>query len=210
MTGNAATIAAYLKGKGLTDAQVAGILGNWKVESNFSPTATGDGGLAYGLAQWHPDRRPANLGSDVQSQLNWFWTEAHSSESSAFNKFLANSSTPGEAAASFDQFYERSDGTARPLRIEDADAYYPEVSGVTQQAGLIDTPGGVVSVIKNAAGIGSGVVNATKDVGSFLAWFGDKNHLLRLGYFVIGAALVLVGGAKLVGTSVPGPLGKVM
>lgn len=205
LTGNAATIAAFLKQHGLTDAQVAGILGNWKVESNFQPDGTpGDGGLARGIAQWHPDRRPpGGLPRDLQGQLDWFWTEAHSSESAAFNKFLANSSNPGQAAAAFDQFYERSDGTARALRIEDADAYYPEVSGKVldnNASGSGSVIGAPIGAAKTAV---EGTFGAFKDVAAFLSWFGDKNHLLRVGYFVVGAVLVIVGGAKLIGVAPP-------
>ena len=39
--------------------QACGILGNVQHESAFNPVARGDGGSAYGLAQWHADRQKA-------------------------------------------------------------------------------------------------------------------------------------------------------
>lgn len=44
---------------GWTREQAAGIAANLFHESGFDATATGDGGQAYGLAQWHPDRQAA-------------------------------------------------------------------------------------------------------------------------------------------------------
>jgi hypothetical protein len=41
---------------GFPEGAAAGIVGNWSVESGFDPNIRGDGGLARGLKQWHPDR----------------------------------------------------------------------------------------------------------------------------------------------------------
>lgn len=218
MSGNAATVAAFLKGKGLTDAQIAGIMGNWQVESNFSPTATGDGGLAYGIAQWHPDRRPpGGLSSDLSSQLDWFWTEAHTSEASAWQHFLAASSTPEQAAASFDQYYERSDGTARVQREHDADALYPEVSGVTQQSGFLGDIGkGLIGGVPLATGTNpisdttsalSGIGTIATDVAKVPVWLVQNGKYIVYG--LAGAIMITVGLAKMFGHTLPGPLGAV-
>ncbi|MBQ9268710.1 MAG: hypothetical protein IJ206_04225 [Oscillospiraceae bacterium] len=40
----------------LSPAVVCGILANIEHESDFSPTAWGDGGTSYGLCQWHESR----------------------------------------------------------------------------------------------------------------------------------------------------------
>lgn len=47
----------FFMGLGWTKAQAAGIVANLQHESAFNPRATGDGGKAYGLAQWHPNRQ---------------------------------------------------------------------------------------------------------------------------------------------------------
>lgn len=41
---------------GLNHAAACGILANIQCESNFVPTAVGDGGTSYGLCQWHLER----------------------------------------------------------------------------------------------------------------------------------------------------------
>lgn len=40
----------------LNPAAICGILANIEYESDFSPTAWGDGGTSYGLCQWHESR----------------------------------------------------------------------------------------------------------------------------------------------------------
>jgi hypothetical protein len=39
------------------DPQAAGLVANIEAESSFNPNAVGDGGLAFGLCQWHGDRQ---------------------------------------------------------------------------------------------------------------------------------------------------------
>src|SRR5260363_90445 len=43
--------------QGWTHKQAAGIVANLKIESGLNPKAVGDGGKAYGIAQWHPPRQ---------------------------------------------------------------------------------------------------------------------------------------------------------
>lgn len=50
-------MARYFMGRGWTKNQSAGILANLVHESQLNPFAPGDGGRAYGIAQWHPDRQ---------------------------------------------------------------------------------------------------------------------------------------------------------
>ena len=50
-------ITTYLRReRKLNPAAIHGILANMEYESNFSPTAWGDGGTSYGLCQWHESR----------------------------------------------------------------------------------------------------------------------------------------------------------
>jgi hypothetical protein len=50
---------AFFMGLGWSKDQAAGIVANLHRESTMNPNAIGDGGKAYGLAQWHPDRQAA-------------------------------------------------------------------------------------------------------------------------------------------------------
>lgn len=57
ITENTNKIYDYLvKEMGLNHAAACGILANIQCESNFAPTAVGDGGTSYGLCQWHLER----------------------------------------------------------------------------------------------------------------------------------------------------------
>lgn len=47
----------YFKSQGWTDAQAAGIVANLVSESGLDPGVKGDGGAAFGIGQWHPDRQ---------------------------------------------------------------------------------------------------------------------------------------------------------
>lgn len=56
-TGSAKTAMDFFVRHGWTAAQAAGIVANLKAESGFRTGAIGDGGKAFGIAQWHPDRQ---------------------------------------------------------------------------------------------------------------------------------------------------------
>lgn len=121
---NQSTITAFLRGKGLTTAQIAGVEGNLKIESGFSPTAYNPGERAIGIAQWEGPRRTAlqsyarNAGStetNLATQLGFLWHELTTSERGALTALKATT-TPRAAAAVFDQRYERSSGEARSAR----------------------------------------------------------------------------------------------
>ena len=50
---------AFFQGQGWTPEQAAGLAAQFAHESGYDPGAVGDGGLAVGSLQWHPDRRQA-------------------------------------------------------------------------------------------------------------------------------------------------------
>lgn len=121
---NQSTITTFLRGKGLTTAQVAGVAGNLQIESGFSPTAYNPGEKAIGIAQWEGSRRTAlqayarkagTSETDLKTQLGFLWHELTTSESGALAALRATS-TPAAAAAAFDKRYERSSGKARSAR----------------------------------------------------------------------------------------------
>ena len=81
----------YFIGAGWTPAQAAGIVANLEAESSLNPAAVGDGGKAYGIAQWHPDRQ-ANFattigrdirGSSFEDQLAFVHAELQTTEKRA-------------------------------------------------------------------------------------------------------------------------------
>lgn len=135
MTDNELKIALFLQKMGLTKAQIAGVIGNLKVESNLSPTAynpNDKGQPSQGLAQWRGSRRAGLLayakrvGKDPNSldaQLGYMREEFLGSENSAFLR-LKGAGTAAEAAVAFDKYYERSDGTARTQRVQYANDWY--------------------------------------------------------------------------------------
>ena len=126
VTANSSYAMKFFQSKGWTQAQAAGIVGNLQAESgiNLKTTAVGDGGSAYGIAQWHPDRQANFLklygrpiqNSTLDQQLAFVDWELNNTEKSAGNKIRATTNA-SDAAIAVDQYYERSSGTARGTRV---------------------------------------------------------------------------------------------
>jgi hypothetical protein len=110
----ARTALAYFTGQGWSAPQAAGIVANLVAESNLNPAAVGDGGAAYGIAQWHPDRQAGFAaligkpirGSTLEEQLAWVHAELQGTEKHAGDA-LSACTTAGEAAAVVCAKYER-------------------------------------------------------------------------------------------------------
>ena len=129
-TGSAREAITFFEGKGWTKAQAIGIAANIEAESKFKTNAVGDGGKAYGVAQWHPDRqrkfqevygkniREANF----QEQLEYVNWELNNTEKKA-GAIIRQTQTAASAAAAVDQYYERSSGAHRQIRINLAEKY---------------------------------------------------------------------------------------
>lgn len=130
---------------GYSPAQAAGILGNLKTESGLNPSAVGDGGTSYGLAQWHNDRwaglknYAASHGmsqADPVAQINYLDWELKNKEPRAY-KALQSAGTPQDAAAAFLHFERPQGYTAdNPLasmgaqkRVQAAVGLYNSLSG---------------------------------------------------------------------------------
>ena len=132
---NARAAMQFFEGKGLTREQSAGVVGNLQAESgvNLNPAAIGDGGAAWGIAQWHPDRRQiweqANnktwqadgTSPGFAEQLQFIVYELNRTESRALRQLRATE-TAADAARVFDQYYERSSGAHRERRVAYAEA----------------------------------------------------------------------------------------
>lgn len=90
--GNAQAVWTYLKGKGLSDEAVSGVMGNMERESNFDPALIEKGYpyQGHGLIQWSYGRKDNLLKqatlkgvswTDLNFQLNFLWEESLSPES---------------------------------------------------------------------------------------------------------------------------------
>jgi hypothetical protein len=98
-------VVEFFQGRGWSAAQAAGIAANLWAESKLNTNAQGDGGAAYGIGQWHPDRQDAFRrlfnkdirGSTLGEQLMFYDWELHNTEKSAGNQ-LSRANTPETAA----------------------------------------------------------------------------------------------------------------
>lgn len=180
------TVMSFLKGKGLSTAQAAGLAGNWTVESGLNPASSNPREGAIGIAQWEGGRRAAldkyaaatgGSEKDLTTQLNYAWYELNTSESSALQRLLATND-PGTAASVVDQYYERSSGSARAQRITNAQQIaggtYSSAGGTAQNAGYTAQNAGLLD---NVTG-----------------WQADVLSIaLKFGAGITAAALVVVG-----------------
>jgi len=123
----------FFEAKGYDPVHAAGIVANLRAESQLDHRAVGDGGQAYGIAQWHPDRQ-ANFqkafGTDIrnstlQQQLEFIDWELRNTESRAMDR-IRTTTTAEAAAAAVSRHYERprdADGEAA-RRAEAAGSLY--------------------------------------------------------------------------------------
>ena len=126
---NAEKIWNFLKSKGLTDEQVAGIMGSlWGESNHFNPDLNEEGnGIGYGIAQWSFGRR-TNLEnyakeqgkpvSDLGVQLSFLWHELETSQSAAKNAITSSNSVL-EATTAWTNQFERPREDLRAGRIQE-------------------------------------------------------------------------------------------
>lgn len=108
-------IYAGLIARGHSPVAAHGIMMNLQDESAFNLGAVGDGGNAFGLAQWNGPRKrqleafAASQGkspADLDVQLDFLTQELQGPEAAA-GAALAAATTPGEAGAAFVNMFER-------------------------------------------------------------------------------------------------------
>lgn len=130
-TGNAATIVAFLKAQGFSNAGIAAVLGNFQVESGFNPGASNAGEGAIGIAQWEDGRRTAldayakaHGGSegDLNTQLGYMMQELAGRPNVL--QAMKTATDPGAAAAIWDAQFEGSAGTTRDQRVSNAQSIF--------------------------------------------------------------------------------------
>ena len=145
-TGSSTEALKFFQEAGYSKEQAAGIVGNLQAESgpNMKTDSVGDGGIAYGIAQWHPDRQQQFakvFGKDIheagfKEQLAFVAWELANTHKAAGN-LLRTCQTAEQAAEAVDKHYEISSGTARGQRIANAkaligeDGQQPQVAGST-------------------------------------------------------------------------------
>ena len=144
---NAAVVAQHLKEKlGLSNAQIAGVLGNFSQESGFN-TRVNEGGAigaprgrgGYGLAQWTDDRQ-SNLVSfakqrkmdpgDPALQSQFLVSELQGPEKAALQS-LRGAVSPEQSALVFRRDFERAGDPNDSNRLKQARALYGQL-GQTQ------------------------------------------------------------------------------
>lgn len=109
------TIMDSLMAKGWTRAQAAGLAANFKKESEFNHQAVGDGGNAYGIAQWHPDRQKEfakRFGKDIrqstlEEQLEFADYELREGNERGAGDRLRQATNAANAGAIVSKYYER-------------------------------------------------------------------------------------------------------
>lgn len=178
-TGKPEEAQAFFESKGWTKEQAAGIVGNLFVESGLRTDAEGDGGKAYGIAQWHPDRQAVFQKvynkhirqSNFYEQLEYVNWELNNSEKKA-GAALRGATTAQEAAAIVDKKYERSSGAAIAQRQANATAIsggdYANLQGGgggASEAGGFDA-GSALSMGKNIFGKAGGALVGSQNYGA--------------------------------------------
>lgn len=106
---------AFFRKMGWSQEQAAGIVANLAHESGLNPGAIGDGGKAFGIAQWHPDRQ-ANFkawsGKDIQSssldeQLRFVQHELTRGAERRAGALLLAARNAQDAGSIMSRYYER-------------------------------------------------------------------------------------------------------
>ncbi|HEY2010527.1 MAG TPA: phage tail tip lysozyme [Rhizomicrobium sp.] len=134
---------SYFTKQGWSPAQAAGIVANLFRESGLNSKASGDHGLAYGLAQWHPERA-ANFAawaghglkdSTEQEQLAFVQYELTQGTERSAGAALRRAKTPEEAGATISHRYERplDDGGSAASRAADARAIFDRLPSIASQ-----------------------------------------------------------------------------
>lgn len=132
----------------VTDAAIAGILGNIEAESTFDPFTwelDTNGKMSGGLFQMQPDRIP-NIGElakkgDWKGQIDTAFADGRSGSGigrNVWNEIWTNPSlTAREAARQMDRVFERSggtkltrDGNTTAQRMASAEKYYSQITGL--------------------------------------------------------------------------------
>ncbi|MDR5784061.1 phage tail tip lysozyme [Caballeronia sp. LZ065] len=135
----------FFESRGWSRAQAIGIVSNLQHESGIDPSASGDSGKAYGIAQWHADRQAAFQNwagnwignSTLEQQLGFVDYELRQGGEQRAGAELETANTARQAADVVSRLYERpadADGAAaaRSATAERIAGLYS--GGTSQQA----------------------------------------------------------------------------
>lgn len=108
-------VTKFFMEKGWSKEQAAGIAANLSAESNFNPSAYGDGLRAYGVAQWHSDRQQefqkqfgkSIHGSSLEDQLSFVHYELTQGNERPAGDALRSAKTAKDAGEIVSRKYER-------------------------------------------------------------------------------------------------------
>lgn len=142
LSGASVTYARAFLSQGFNKTLTAAILANMQHESGFDPNRIGDGGLARGVLQWHPDRQAnfkrmfhTDISRATPDQIARFvkWEFDNHIGKRGRNAIMRAAETGDVALAArlFDQFYEVSAGLSRNARGVSAGRYARALSGST-------------------------------------------------------------------------------
>jgi len=189
------TARGFFESRGWSSAQSAGIAANLIKESSINPRAVGDGGRAYGIAQWHPDRQ-ANfttaIGGDIrqstlEQQLSFVDWELRNTESAAGNR-LKRAQSPEEAAGIVSRYYERPKAVTAEMRERGEMA--AKLAGNPVSTGFWES-------LKTSVSTGADNIDAMFKTPDAIAENFDLTHIAtRIAVGVVGTALLIVGIAK--------------
>lgn len=105
---NTAAVWKFLRGKGFTPAQTAGIVGGLKGESgpHLDPSARNPTSGAIGIGQWLGGRARGVRPGDLQGQLQHLWSELQGPERGAFQR-VKSAHTIEDAVSAWVRGFER-------------------------------------------------------------------------------------------------------
>jgi tail lysozyme/D-alanyl-D-alanine carboxypeptidase-like protein len=166
--GNVRAVWQFLRGKGMSPAQAAGIIGVMQGESGqgLSTTATNQRSGAFGIAQWRGGRKSSLMSkrnpTSLQTQLQHLWSELQGPESAAFKRIKGAHSIDEAVNAWLFGFERPGPGEANlPGRTANARNVFNALRGVGGSAGK----GAAGST--STSGAASGAASATQKVSGF-------------------------------------------
>lgn len=202
----------FFTSQGWADYQAAGIIGNLYGESGLNPAAVGDGGRAYGIAQWHPDRQQVfkNVfgvpiqGSSLNQQLQFVQYELQHNESAAA-KALRGTTNLADATSTFMRKYERpADGSSFGNRLAHAAEVLNKGTGLIKGvksalgAGVMAALAGNPITAPLALGASLLGIGGKSWIDQFRDWLKESNFWQRIAIGAL-AILLIIGAIYLLG-----------
>jgi len=171
---------AYFRSQGLSHAQAAGLTASLHGESKLRPDAVGDGGKAFGIGQWHPDRQArfqAWAGHDIRhstlKEQRAFVLFEHATSERRAGKALDAAQTPRAAAEAEVDHYERPKDRAGEKRkrgdLAEKIAAAAQPQKVAVDITLKGAPAGTVTSVRGGPAISVNVARSMPHLASPLA-----------------------------------------